>query len=749
MNNRRRQLILASAKEYCKGVILHGKTLAFNQFEKVNNVSNHNYYGMTINVNQYNGIITIVGTSTYNIATDDPNDYVEFQNFDVVAGHKYFVYTSGSQMFCPMLYNGVEGFYSPLGKQYVFTSSFTGIMSQTLRPIDEHDINAGIYINETFHCQIFDLTLMRLDNLSTIDEIMDALQKNGIDMEKNHSYSNGEFSNEYQRCFTFRGRNIWNEKWENGIWNNGTKLTSSEYHNWICSTDLIKVNPRTYYHYCNKSNANDPYIVVSYFDGNKQFISAETWNNNTSFKTPDNCQYIAFYINDTYGDTYEHNICISKDDVDFYGKYEPSCEVKILNELEADDGYGGFSHLQEGDTVKLFKSYVRYNQLIPDNKKNYKNSDTTDSRTDFYLSIYDFTQSVSIFGDGIYSTGSYKYIFTCPINSTSGNALYHSGADRNIYLVENIYFKENHVYMLSLNVEHLRPDVLNGFVVTNITLIDLTELSMGNIANAANFVQTPLGQLINKNYNLKYSLDNIRFPTMYERTMGRCYLNGISWTYDANNKQFYSEEISDAKMGGWSKVLIPKYVWDDNGFDANPNPHTRGIWDKRIYIIDEALNGDVNALTAKISYCLYTLDNPKNSAGNYNEDDYDGITIETSDDGTFFERLDEDYPYYYRLIYDFEKYGALSGTADAGGRQFVDFDDLRAYGGQSGDYCFDGSEFNTFIIYDATPDHSWTENGWTFYVEITSLSTPMLSRRIIECLADNYEGAVNIEFEKI
>jgi hypothetical protein len=75
-------------------------------------------------------------------------------------------------------------------------------------------------------------------------------------------------------------------------------------------------------------------------------------------------------------------------------------------------------------------------------------------------------------------------------------------------------------------------------------------------------------------------------------------LNELSFTYDSNNKQFYSDVLSGFADG---QVLMSCYSYYPLGYSEYNPPHTRGIIGGRLYIVDETLNGDASALTTKMT----------------------------------------------------------------------------------------------------------------------------------------------------
>jgi len=108
------------------------------------------------------------------------------------------------------------------------------------------------------------------------------------------------------------GFNQWDEEWEKGSINWGTGANASSTTR-IRSKGYIPVFPSTKYY----ARLTDPNygFEVCYYDEDKTFISGGwvTTDNASKnpFTTPANCRYIRFSTGDSYGGTYNHDICIN------------------------------------------------------------------------------------------------------------------------------------------------------------------------------------------------------------------------------------------------------------------------------------------------------------------------------------------------------------------------------------------------------------------------------------------------------
>jgi len=128
-----------------------------------------------------------------------------------------------------------------------------------------------------------------------------------------------------------RGFNAWDEVGEVGVFNTttGANVTNE---NAIRCKNLIPVMPATsYYCLC----PNDTWalfydesgnVITGVITGSQQYNNACRING-TVFTTPSNCSSFKFYVSTSYGNTYNHDICINLSwDGSRNGEYEPYVE---------------------------------------------------------------------------------------------------------------------------------------------------------------------------------------------------------------------------------------------------------------------------------------------------------------------------------------------------------------------------------------------------------------------------------------
>ena len=116
------------------------------------------------------------------------------------------------------------------------------------------------------------------------------------------------------------GFNQWDEEWEVGYIDGSGQNTYSTVN--IRSKNYIHILPNaTYYLNCPVGTV---YCPIYYYDENKKFIKSAVqtlWNRTITI--PSGVAYMRFFVHDSYGTTYNHDICINISDPARNGEYEP------------------------------------------------------------------------------------------------------------------------------------------------------------------------------------------------------------------------------------------------------------------------------------------------------------------------------------------------------------------------------------------------------------------------------------------
>ena len=151
-----------------------------------------------------------------------------------------------------------------------------------------------------------------------------------------------------------RGINIWDEVWEQGVirGSDGVDVPSGSA---IRSKNYIPVIPSISY------GLSYVGLRIFYFDKDKNYISYQQRFNN--FTAPDNCRFIRFCTDGTYGGTYNNNISVNYSSSDTsYHAYDTNSNDKVVNLGE--DIYGAVYNSVTGGKVKNKFGFVADNNLI-------------------------------------------------------------------------------------------------------------------------------------------------------------------------------------------------------------------------------------------------------------------------------------------------------------------------------------------------------------------------------------------------
>jgi len=274
---------------------LVGGTVAWNQL--IGGVrTNATVNGLTF-VNNYPSL-SISGTSTTS------SNYTITSSFNVPEGHWMlgFAGVKRTNEYGLIIY----GMMPPLGKDGLVFKSQAAIKSLNLRIVE----NAEIAL--TIKPMLFDLTQMFGSTIA--DYIYSLEQSNagaGVAWFRKlfpndyYPYNPGELLSVNTTAHKTVGFNAWDEEWEVGSISAVTG-ENQEANNCIRSTNYIRLIPGKEY-YFKGSFGNG----VMWYDANKQFAGATLNALNNVLTIPDGVHYCRFVLDNSYGTTYNHDICVN------------------------------------------------------------------------------------------------------------------------------------------------------------------------------------------------------------------------------------------------------------------------------------------------------------------------------------------------------------------------------------------------------------------------------------------------------
>lgn len=325
---------------------IQGRTDAWNQLVRNGDFEDGTGWsadGCTATFTNNEATITNVGVNGASCKRTDIN---------FVAGHKYYIGCDAKSGDLTsnyiMLFDGTNSVYLTLTsiassyKRYGFirtinTSSTTGQI-QLFRTIDAI---AGTVVYK--NVRISDLTLLYG---SEIDGMTDAqiLAKFESEYPGYHDYSAGKLiSNDAKQLETV-GKNVWDEEWRNGYYNNNGEFVSNA--GWVCCKNPIPAFENTVYY------IESPIACSIYaYDANGEFIQAIGFYGHQIFTTPAGTHFIKFHVLNSYGNVYNHDICINLSDESFNGQYEHYRKVILplnLDDFWVKDSQGNLVHITGG-----------------------------------------------------------------------------------------------------------------------------------------------------------------------------------------------------------------------------------------------------------------------------------------------------------------------------------------------------------------------------------------------------------------
>ena len=337
--------------------LVKGNSVAWNQL-----VQNGDFSDGTTNwiPRQTGGLAVVDGVAHFYRKDAANNSFA--QKIDFIDGHKYYFCISISTINTSSVdfyLGGTANFGSPVvkiqsisnagGKSFIFTANDNYSYFGASGKYSDVEIDGEIAACRWF--EIHDLTLLNIDNLTTVAQV-EAWLAAYVGSKPYYPASCKLLPAKLLGLKT-RGFNQWDEEWEvGGI--SGTGINVDTYTDRGRSKNYIPVLPSTSYYFKTKPGLTQG--DVFFYDTNEVFISALFNRGNNTFATPAGCAYIRFAATQSYGSTYNHDICINLSwDGSRDGEYEPYEEHDY--NLDVTKFYGKLNG--EGDYVQVFANGMR------------------------------------------------------------------------------------------------------------------------------------------------------------------------------------------------------------------------------------------------------------------------------------------------------------------------------------------------------------------------------------------------------
>lgn len=244
----------------------------------------------------------------------------------------------------------------------------------------------------------------------------------------------------------FVGFNQWDEEWEVGSLDINTGAT--EYStNRIRSKNYIPVLPMTTYGYSFPVSASvsTGNISVMLYDAGKNYITYRNWiTSGGTFETTQDTSFIKFYTNGSYGETYNHDICINFHyDGERDGEYEPY--VKHSYPLDSTITLRGIPKLDannslyyDGDSYEADGTVTRRYGIVDLGTLYWAVANTPNNHWRFGASLSDIIRADS--SSTVFNGICTKYQSVTPANTYDGvTGISNNNATNTIYVCDETY----------------------------------------------------------------------------------------------------------------------------------------------------------------------------------------------------------------------------------------------------------------------------------------------------------------------
>lgn len=262
--------------------------------------------GVTVSKNADNSL-TCVGT-----LTDTYFNFGQFQSN--IENHKYLFI-----LYASAALNGYNFGLLNRNAQMIISGGFAYVFHTNSdiskgKYIGIRGLSVGNEINENLLVLQIDLTKAfpnDWQNINTIEEFYARIPM-GVDL---NAYNEGEVIHMDVQSIESQGVNAWDEEWEVGEWSIGTGEAYNNA-NAIRSKNYIPVvGGQQYKGTCIKGNN----VGIVLYDAEFKHLTGAV----NSITTPSNACYAKIFAGGSYGNVYNHDICINISDTSINGKYFP------------------------------------------------------------------------------------------------------------------------------------------------------------------------------------------------------------------------------------------------------------------------------------------------------------------------------------------------------------------------------------------------------------------------------------------
>lgn len=428
-----------------------------------------------------------------------------------------------------------------------------------------------VYSNNAADCAgnasvtLVDLTLLYGTEIGGLTDT-EILAKYGADFGTGyHEYNEGTLISNDASGLETVGFNQWDEEWEEGVFSNFGEKTS--YSGYFRSKNKVPVSPTTVYGITKPSGECRGY----FYDADEKFISYVVLTNSTTFTTPSNARYFAFYI---VGTTYNNDICINLSDASKNGTYEPYWKRTLNLGLNAIRVKSHNIWDEEWEVGTISQS-TGVNQ-----------ADSTRLRSKNYISVNP--------GDKLYFHGASRYAYFWILYYDSNMQFIVGSTDGSTGYKNNVDI--NNIGTVPANARYLR-----FYCATQVNTYQ-DDICI-NVSSSFNEQYEPHGILTFNGVKSAGSVYDEIVGNKYVKRVGRVDLGSLTYTYNSNVPVFYT----DANYKVRAQCICSTYpISKEQSAAANQEDKSVSIYDSgRLYIKDSAYTNATSLKAAMSGVMLY------------------------------------------------------------------------------------------------------------------------------------------------
>ena len=307
---------------------IKGNSAAINQLVQNGNFADGttNWYGSNVNKTIADNVATFTASAQGGMLYSGGTSFI--------SGHKYLcivkvkLTTGTTDVYLRTQGNNKTATIFTTSEQtlaIVYTSPATQSSAVAVRDERTSDWDAI----QVRNFQLFDLTNMGLDTLTTVDEVRSALLSRGINIDEYNAYNEGSLKNSKVVGGNIHHFNLCDEEFEGGAINQNTGLNQTGNNNFRTTNYLKIPYGATLYVKCDLDSAA---IYLFYYDANYNFISrsAMFYTGTILSSIPTNTKYIRFMAyksGSDWGNTVptkeQAKLCINISNTVLNGTYKP------------------------------------------------------------------------------------------------------------------------------------------------------------------------------------------------------------------------------------------------------------------------------------------------------------------------------------------------------------------------------------------------------------------------------------------